>query len=519
MPSDAVIEPGARRPRPARSTWLAIGLAIAVVALLLAVVGADPAPGVTGSRSPFTDEAWNVLNARNFELLGTWSTDQFNLHLVNAPFSLLEAAIFRIVGVGMIQARVLSVFAVAMTVLVLAFGLTRAFGRGPALLAAAAFGTSVLVLYYGHLAYPENLGMLATTSGLLLIGRVEESKPRQAATAAGPPRPRVSMAARGGLMAGLLFGVAIATKANFAFGIAGSLAAIAIIDARRGTATVSWLFGVVGGLTAVAVTWVVLVLVPAHDRVAVDLAIWPHQLAPESLVALVRRIVSYPFSNDGGLRALAPVAIGAVAGIGATIVAWRTLSNTARRLAVAAIGSLVVELAVLLVASYRPNRYLLPLLPAAAILVGVAARVSADALVRREAITAGRRRLLRWTVSAVAVAALAGPGVLSVFGWAGSATHRLEPMQKAVAAIVPSGATVWGGYAPLVGMTARVKTIVPWPPASANLGRPNPGGASWIVTGTHEPTWVDRSSASWAERRERICFEWGGADVCLVELP
>jgi hypothetical protein len=72
--------------------WLGIGLAFAVSGLLLAFIGADPTRGITGSKSPFTDEAWNVLNARNLALLGTWSTDEFNLDLVNGPFSLLEDA-------------------------------------------------------------------------------------------------------------------------------------------------------------------------------------------------------------------------------------------------------------------------------------------------------------------------------------------------------------------------------------------------------------------------------------------
>src|SRR5438552_8001499 len=70
--------------------WIAIGLALAVPGLLLAFIDADPTRGVTGSQSPFTDEAWNLLNSRNFALLGTWSTDQFNLSLVYGPFSLLE---------------------------------------------------------------------------------------------------------------------------------------------------------------------------------------------------------------------------------------------------------------------------------------------------------------------------------------------------------------------------------------------------------------------------------------------
>ena len=54
---------------------LPVTAAVAVFLLLAAFVSADPVVGVTASRGPFTDEAWNVVNARNLVLLGRWSTD------------------------------------------------------------------------------------------------------------------------------------------------------------------------------------------------------------------------------------------------------------------------------------------------------------------------------------------------------------------------------------------------------------------------------------------------------------
>ena len=151
--------------------WPEIGLAFALIAILLRFVGADPTAGVTASDSPFTDEAWNVVNARNLVLLGTWSTDQFNLHLVNAPFSLLEAGVFSVLGVGIVQARLLSILSVGLTTLVVGVGLRRPLGRGPALVAAAAFGSCWLVLFYGRLAYTETLVMLEMTAAAVTIGR------------------------------------------------------------------------------------------------------------------------------------------------------------------------------------------------------------------------------------------------------------------------------------------------------------------------------------------------------------
>src|ERR1041385_5146267 len=78
---------------------------IAVGVLLLSLLAADPPAGITTSNGIRTDEAWDVINARNLVLLGRWSTDDWNLHLVNVPYSLVVAAVFSAFGVGIEQAR------------------------------------------------------------------------------------------------------------------------------------------------------------------------------------------------------------------------------------------------------------------------------------------------------------------------------------------------------------------------------------------------------------------------------
>lgn len=487
------------RPRTDPLAWLPVGLAVALTGALVWFIGADPTTGVTASGSPFTDEAWNVVNARNLVLLGTWSTDQFNLHLVNGPFSILEAGVFSILGVGIVQARLLSIASVAMTTLLLGFGLRQALGRGPAVVAAAAFGTCLLVLFYGRLAYTETLVMLEMTVGAVLIGRSAGDGPT----------------GRWGLLAGVFFGLAIATKALAGFGVVGAILALLIVESRRSTAMRRWLAGCVGGLLAIGLAWIVIVFIPDHAAVAIDLNIWAHQVTPTSITELVGRIVSYPFRSDGALPGLGPIAGGAIVGVVATIAGWRQMPPPRRRLAVAAIGWVAIHLAVLLVSSYRPNRYLLPMLPGAILLVGVGAAALGETL-RRRAVP--RSFAAGAIVAGLAVVML--PGIVSYGRWMSHATNRLEPMQRAVAALIPPGSTVWGGYAPLVAMGAPVTTIVPWPPASANNGpdyqsRP----VRWIVTGNHEPEWIVPSSPAWAARVERVCFRWDRQRVCLVELP
>ena len=79
----------------------------------------------------------------------------------------------------------------------------------------------------------------------------------------------------------------------------------------------------------------------------------------------------------------APLLIGAGAGAVLAVRGWQALSPTLRGLVGAAIGSLVLGFAVLIVVPYRPNRYEVPLLPAMAILTAVAWNLIAERVGRR----------------------------------------------------------------------------------------------------------------------------------------
>ena len=182
-------------------------LAVAFFVLLATFAGVDPARGVTASTSPFTDEGWNVLNARNFVLFGRWATDGWAMDMVNYPFSLS----WRRPGLpwpasgscrpGCSSSR-LGLIAVG----ALGLGLRRPLGGLGASLAAAALGGSALLLYYGRLAYLEPLVMLWLILALLALTR---------------ERPSYV----GGVVAGVAIALAIATKA--------SAGAAAGRDARR----------------------------------------------------------------------------------------------------------------------------------------------------------------------------------------------------------------------------------------------------------------------------------------------
>jgi 4-amino-4-deoxy-L-arabinose transferase-like glycosyltransferase len=483
--------------RRATDLLVPLSLALLVFVILAAFVAVDPPTGVTSSSSPFTDEAWDIINARNFVLFGHWSTDDWNLYLVNFPFSVSEAAMFSVAGVGIIQARLISIVATALTVFALGAGLRTALGRGPALLGAAAFGSAALVLYYGRLAYLEPLVALGVTLGTL-----------GALRATGPS------SGWWGVLSGVALAGAIGTKPSALFVSIGVLLGVAVVLGRSSPAARRWLIGAVVAIGVAGLAW--LVALGLENRLAVggDLKIWASEPLPTSLLGWVRRILGFPFRNDHMLILAAPLLIGA--GVGALLAIRRrqALSPIVRGLVGATIGSLLLGFAVLAVVPYRPNRYEVPLLPAMAILTAVAAGVLADVV--------SRASPRRWRAAGTLVTAgLVLPGVVMFAGWMLVTHSTLPVIQDDVASIIAPGAAVEGIYAPLFALKAPVTTIVSRPWAGINTGDLYAvRDVRWYIgaMGT-SPGWADRHPTAWAARQQRLCAPWGSATVCVWQVP
>src|SRR5205823_1251087 len=118
-------EPGGGRAHLAA----AVVLAALVVALLGAFAAADPPAGLTGSNAPWTDEGFNLANARNLVLFGAFATDDVDRSLTNGAYSALAAAEFAATGPSLVAGRWLSVLATGAAVLALGLGLARPAGR------------------------------------------------------------------------------------------------------------------------------------------------------------------------------------------------------------------------------------------------------------------------------------------------------------------------------------------------------------------------------------------------------
>lgn len=482
-----------------RATELLVPAALALLlfVLLAAFVAVDPPTGFTSSSSPFTDEAWDIINARNFVLFGHWSTDDWNLYLLNFPFSVSGAATFSVAGVGIVQARLISIVATALTVFALGAGLRTALGRGPALLGAVAFGSAALVLYYGRLAYLEPMVALGVTVGT--VGALRATGPSSG---------------RWGVLSGLALAVAIGTKPSALFLSVGLLAGVAIVQSRSSLAARRWLTGALVTIGLAGLAW--LVVLGLENRLAIggDLRIWASEPLATNPLGWVRRILGFPFRNDHMLILAAPLLIGAGVGTVLAIRRRHVLSPAVRGLVGATIGSLLFGFAVLAIVPYRPNRYEVPLLPAMAILTAVAWSLIPEIV--------GRWGAPRWrAIGAVVAAGLILPGLIMFTGWMLVTRSTLPGIQDDVASIMPPGSAVEGIYGPLFAMKAPVTTIVSRPWAGINTGDLYAvRDVRWYIgaRGT-SPGWASRHPAAWAARQQRLCAPWGSTTVCVWQVP
>lgn len=492
---------GAELARVARASAaravLPLAVGVSVFALLAVFAGVDPPRGVTFSGSPFSDEAWNVLNARNLAVLGRWATDDWNRQLVSVPFILLHALAFQIGGVGIIQARLVEIGAIALAAALLAGTLRKPLGTGPALLGAIGFATSALVLYYGRLVYLEPLTALGLTVAALLVLGIAARRPEIA-----------------GVAAGVAVACAIGTKLLALPDAAGIAAGVLLVDLLSRSA-LRWLAGMVGGLVVCVVLWGLVIWLPNQDAIAAVVRTWPPETLPRSISELVARMSQYLGSNDRTLIFSAPLLIGAGVGTVVGIARWRRLTAGSKRLLGAGLGWAVAGFGTLAIVPYAPNRYAVPTLPALALLLAVGAHAAVGWLRG-----SGARRGFALAAGGVLVAALmAGPGLWRYARWMASTPTTLPAIQDKVRTLIPAGAVVEGGYGPLFAMRADATTII------TNFGA-NPGdlyatrGVRWYVGATtSSPAWVALHPGPWSQRQQVMCVTWDAVPICIYRLP
>jgi 4-amino-4-deoxy-L-arabinose transferase-like glycosyltransferase len=483
-------------------------VSVAIVAgLLLAPFAAiDPARGVTFSNAPFSDEAWNLIGARNLVLFGHPSTDEWRTWLLTIPFTAIQTAALTVFGLDLVVARLVVIATVALTGAVIAAGLGPAIGSLRAWIAGVAYVTSALVLYYGRLAFLEPM-----VGAFLAIGVVS-------VVPAGRGR-----ALQWGVVGGLALALAVMTKA-VAVAASGAIVAVVALAAFRHAWARRWTLGALLSAGVVAMAWGGLVLWPRREEVATVVGvIYPPFGFPRDLAELVRQLGVFPL-EDGVLPLTAPLLVLAILGIARTARRARA-ERIARRigdppveasveappgwwiLPVAAFAALAVSVLLMGIVTYQPNRYAVAFLPLAAIVGGWALP---DRLTVPDRSTRA--------VAGLIVLAISVQGVVLQAYWVRHGGDELARIQPAAAAI-PPGASVAGQYAPLVAFREPVRAIVPF--ETVNDGDLYELGVRYVIWTDGGPAWTALHPEAWAARRTLGCMTWGIGVVrsCLYALP
>jgi len=505
---------GGRGASPAGfSPWVgrmgALVLAAAVLWLLVPFAGTDPPAGLTASNATWTDEGFNLANARERVLVGRFATGDIDRSLTNGTYSALAAGLFAVTGPSLAAGRVLSMVALAGAVLLLALGLARPLGRLPALLAGAALGGADLMLEHGRLALVE------ATVVVLLAGAFA-----LAVRAAWRPTPLA------GVGLGLLLAAAVSVKATALLPAVVMLAVILVAAARRRDRP-ALAMGLAAAASAAlaAAAWLLAVALPNWERLRTAVRVWPRVDYLDDPLAVAGRLGRYLAHSDQAIGRSLPLLLAAAVGLAVLVGRWRRLRPAARDALVMAaawgIGLwLVVAVGDYLPGHYlAPNRYVVPALPGLAVLAGFGLAAVAAAVGGRGAEgTSQGRTALAGVVLGLAVAV---PGVVTYLDGALQSGRVREADQRRLAAAVADDAVVYGAYAPTLLFDTRLATLTPWPSAGANVRDPvGRLGVTHVLVGNgpadptgQVPTIVEQGAITLLAR-----VPWGGQELALYAL-
>jgi 4-amino-4-deoxy-L-arabinose transferase-like glycosyltransferase len=156
-----------------QSLWgAALLTALALVAgLRLLALHSDPYPLLDWCTGLMTDEGFYLHNARNTLLFGHPRADQFNNMLLSPLLHLAQLALFSLLGVGSLQARLISVGAGLLSLLLLFAALQRAFDTRIALTATLLLGLEHTYLLYNRMALMDTPAALGAVAAFYAFAR------------------------------------------------------------------------------------------------------------------------------------------------------------------------------------------------------------------------------------------------------------------------------------------------------------------------------------------------------------
>ena len=158
--------PGGASPRRntalLQAAWL-LGV-VGMVLLRTLHLDSDAYPRLSWSSALLTDEGFYLHNARNLLLFGHLRTDGFNNRLIMPLLHLMQVGLFRLIGMSLLNARLLSVGCSLLTLWLFHAALHRGFGGR-----VARMGVLFLGLDHANLLY-NRLALMDTPATLFLVG-------------------------------------------------------------------------------------------------------------------------------------------------------------------------------------------------------------------------------------------------------------------------------------------------------------------------------------------------------------
>ncbi len=127
------------------------------------------------------DEGAWTHNARNMALFGTWETDRWNPMYLAPVFNALEYASFRLFGVGLWQARLVSEALGFASVLLVAGAVRQAAGRTAGAMAGALTATNFVWVMWNRAALLETTMVVPMAAALYAYARAERAAGLRAA--------------------------------------------------------------------------------------------------------------------------------------------------------------------------------------------------------------------------------------------------------------------------------------------------------------------------------------------------
>jgi 4-amino-4-deoxy-L-arabinose transferase-like glycosyltransferase len=366
----------------ASSPTVRVGLfaALLVAACLRGIFPAADPPTNPPVGIVWHDEGAWVHNARNKALFDAWTLDAWNPVYIAPVFTGLEYAAFKVLGVGVRQARLVSELTGFVSVLLLAWGVSRVAGRTAAICAAALLGTNYVYVMYDRAATMEASMVAFMVASWYFYVRAERRAAWGWAAAACALLAFFTKASAAFFVAALACEAAVAC-----FNLTGS----SIEETRKaGRSTLV-------GLAICGVLILVFFVVPHWT----DYRFYNWQMSVTrkpsyDLHSVVNRITWFPVLHDIFTRMWFTLVVGATAAFG-LLIRWRKIAPAERLLGLW-IGIGALELIVHDVGNERRFVFLIP------------------ALVALTAITLGRDRTLLPGIEAVPRrrALLAAPLVL-----------------------------------------------------------------------------------------------------------